>query len=204
MSTLIRCFLSVLILVPNLVAASGAACSSSNDFSLGEHPPKPSLGIRLFELKVQPEFPMRTMEHLRIFLAEKFRARLAESGYFGTVSLLAEDSEEPTDFTMIGAFTQASIGTNGFSLYNVLTQEAFDKPSTVTVVGGILRGKDEDPATTFQCQLGCCRIPVMDGVPVSISGTGIRKSEAAIAKMADDLNTVYRRMGRTRARAGEK
>jgi hypothetical protein len=144
------------------------------------------------------------MEHLRIYLGEKFQARLSESGYFGSVSLLPEDSEVSTDFTMIGAFTQATIGTNGFSLYNVLTKDVFDKPSTVTVVGGILRGKDTDPATTFQCQLGCCQLQIIARTPVTIPRSGIGKSEVSIAKMAEGLKNIYGRMEKTRERAGQK
>src|ERR1700761_3772417 len=74
-----RTLLLVLIFSSAALASERDFCSSSNAFSLGEHAPKPSLGIRLFELNVRPEFPMRIMEHLRIYLAENLRARLSES-----------------------------------------------------------------------------------------------------------------------------
>ena len=186
-----RTLLLVLIFSSAALASERDFCSSSNAFSLGEHAPKPSLGIRLFELNVRPEFPMRIMEHLRIYLAENLRARLSESQYFGSVSVLAEDSEKATDFTMIGGFTQASIGTDQFNLYNILTQQALDTASAISIVGGILRAKDTDPVTTFQCRVWCCKPLVAQGVGVVPRHTGEGKMEASISTIAQYLKGVY-------------
>lgn len=158
----------------------------------------------MFGLKVRPEFSMRTMEHLRIYLAETFRARLSESGYFSSVSILPEDSKESTDFTMIGAFTQASIGTNEFNLYNILTKEVFDKSSMVSVVGGILRAREAELVTTFQCQLGCCQSQIRPGASVRKLYTGVGKSEKSISQMAEELKNVYQRKEKARAAVGQK
>jgi hypothetical protein len=196
-------FLVSLLLFASRVSAGIHACSSSNDFSLGEHPPKPSLGIHLFELNVRPEFPMRTMERLRERLAEDFRARLMKSGYFGSVSLLADDSEESTDFTMIGAFTQAVIGSNDFSLYNIMTLRVVDKPSEISIVGGILKAKDGDPVTTFHCQLWCCKSEITPGIPAPLQ-TGLRKIEGSISQVAEQLEATYARYKKEQTRAGRK
>jgi hypothetical protein len=172
------------------VRADAAFCTSGNGFDLGDHPPQPSLGIRLFDLNLHPDFPMRAMEHVRTTLAESLRARLAESRYFGPVTLLPADSEQSADFTMIGAFTQAAVGSNQFNLYDILTQHVFDRPSTVSIVGGIVRGKDADPATTFQCQLSCCKVWSVGGIPGPMH-TGTGKIDLEIGRIAREMKTVY-------------
>jgi hypothetical protein len=140
---------------------------------------------------VRPEFPMRIMEHLRMVLAENLRARLSESKYFGSVSILAEDSETSTDLTMIGGFTQASIGSNQFNLYNILTQQALDRASEISIVGGILRANETDPATTFHCGVWCCKPLVIQGVGVAARHTGEGKMEASITAITRYLKVVY-------------
>lgn len=147
---------------------------------------------------------MRTMEELRVYLAETFRERLANSGYFSSVSILAEDSSVSTDFTMVGAFTQATIGTNGFSLFDILTQKVFDKPSAVRIVGGILKGGDAEPVTTFQCALACCIPRIVNGTNVTAPHSGISKSERSIAEIAKELEIVYKQKGISKARADSK
>ena len=97
-------------------------------------------GIQLFGINVRPEFPLRLMEHLRIYLAESFRTSLSSSHYFSAVSLLAEDSDAKPDFTMVGTFTHASIGNSSLSLYNILTQRTFEQSSSVNVVGNQRQG----------------------------------------------------------------
>lgn len=190
--------LGLFFLILGAAPAAERGCTSNNGFSLGEHPAKPSLGIRLFNLNVRPEFPMRTMEHLRIYLAETFRARLSKSGYFGSVSSLADDSDSTPDLTMVGAFTHASIGTSGFSLMQILTKQTFDVASSVNVVGGILKAGNKEPATTFECQMACCQSAVAD-LPAPLH-TGVGKSELSIAAMADELEKVYSRMEKMRVR----
>ncbi len=203
MISLIRRILAILALAVSTAPILAATCSSANDFSLGEHLPKPTLGIRIFDMKVRSDSPMRKMEHLRIDLAEAFRVRLMESGYFSSVTILAEDSDEVPDFTMIGTFTQATIGTNGFNLYNILTQEVFDTASTVKVVGGILRGKDPEPVTTFQCELACCRPVIASPLP-EMAKTGMQKAEQSIAQIAEELKRIYARMANPKVRKGLK
>jgi hypothetical protein len=183
------------------VPANAAYCTSGNSFDLGAHPPQPSLGIRLFDLNLHPDFPMRTMERARTSLAESLRARLAESRYFGRVMILPADSEESVDFTMIGAFTQATIGSNQFNLYDILTQHVFDRPSAVSIVGGIVTGKDANPATTFQCQLSCCAAEKW-GIPQPLH-TGTGKMDAMIDGIAREMKAVYvrkQRMHKARAK----
>jgi hypothetical protein len=183
-------------LIVSVAAAAEPACSSSNGFSLGEHPVKPSLGIQLFGINVRPEFPLRVMEHLRIYLAESFRTALSGSGYFGAVSLLAEDSDAKPDFTMVGTFTHASIGTSGRSLYSILTQRTFEQSSSVNVVGGILKAGTTEPVSTFECQVACC-ITSQYGLPTP-PHSGVEKSEISIAAMAKALKTAYLRMEKNR------
>ncbi len=195
METVIRS-LGLTFLAATVAVAAVSACSSNNGFSLGEHAAKPSLGIQLFGLNVRPDFPVRVMEQLRIYLAETLRARLSKSGYFGSVFLLADDSDATPDFTMVGAFTHASIGTNGFSLRHILTQNTFDEASTVNVVGGILKAGNQEPTTTFECHLLCC-FSKLPGLPTPLH-TGVGKSEGAIAAMADELNHAYSRMEKMR------
>ena len=183
--------LGVFLATVSAAAAAGGACSSNNAFSLGDHPPKPTLGIQLFSLNVRPEFPMRLMEHLRIYLAETFQARLTASHYFGEVSVLADDSTASPDFTMVGAFTHATLGANGGSLYNLLTQRAFDTPSSVNIIGGIVRAGNKEPATTFECELACCET-FMRGTNIpTVPRSGIEKNEISIKAMADELQKAY-------------
>jgi hypothetical protein len=141
------------------------------------------------------------MERIRIDFAEKVRARLIKSGYFGDVSILAEDSDQVPDFTMIGTFTQATIGTNGFSLYNILTQQAYDTASSVKIVGGILRGKDSEPVTTFQCAVECCQ-PLAGSPLPRAPETGMQKVEHSVDGIAVYLEKTYSRMGNPRDRNG--
>lgn len=183
-------------LVAGVAAAVGPVCSSDNGFSLGEHAPKPSLGIQLFGINVRPEFPLRLMEHLRIYLAESFRTSLSSSHYFSAVSLLAEDSDAKPDFTMVGTFTHASIGNSSLSLYNILTQRTFEQSSSVNVVGGILKAGSTEPVTTFECQVACC-LTSHYGMPTA-PHSGVGKSEISIAAMARELKIAYSRMEKNR------
>jgi hypothetical protein len=192
------------LLVPAFCSALKAGlCTSANNFDLGDHLPKPSLGIHVFDLNLQPDFPLATMERVRKSLADVLRARLAESGYFGTVSILPVDSERTADFTMVGAFTQAKIGTNQFNLYEILTLRAVDRPSTLSVVAGIIKGPGTDPATTFQCQLNCCSVKSKYGIPPPMR-TGVGKMDALVKDIASDLKAVYVQKEKLRRKALKK
>jgi hypothetical protein len=147
---------------------------------------------------------MRTIEELRTRLAESLREHLSASGYFGAVSVVAEDSEQNTDFTIIGAFTQAKIGSNSFNLYNILTSHAIETPSTISIAGGILRAKEADPVTTFQCHTGCCKVRTYNGIPLQELHTGLGKMKASISAISQNLENAYRGGGKRERRAEHK
>lgn len=146
---------------------------------------------------------MRKMERIRVDFAEALRADLLRSGYFGDVAILAEDSDQVPDFTMIGTFTQATIGTNGFNLYNILTQEAYDTTSAVKIAGGILRGKDPEPVTTFQCAIECCK--QFKGSPLPETPmTGMQKIDRSVKDVAAYMEKIYSEMGNAQVRKGRQ
>lgn len=159
--------------------ADAQTCVSENGFALGELPTHPSLGLRLFSLSLRPEFPMREAESLRIHLAQELLGRLAKSGFFGSVRILADDEADAADYVLSGIFANVSLGANTFSLQNLLTSRAFDDPSSVSIVGAITRSGSAEPATTFDCGVGYKR------------GTPASKARKSLSIIADNIAKVF-------------